>query len=155
MHENISDPYQDPQEMKGTYCLVLSCTEKFSTGIGKLRLIQFDPGGYAYIGSAMKGLKSRLTRHLADKKKLYWHIDYLLNSGSIRLDYILYKESTIKIECPTAKLVAQRFHGCPGFGSSDCGCSSHLFYFNKDKMHDLFELLAKKSFRISTPKGWA
>jgi len=46
--------------------------------VGALGEKCFDEGYYAYIGSALSGLKGRINHHLKTGKKLHWHIDYLL-----------------------------------------------------------------------------
>ncbi len=79
----------------------------------------------------MGGYKSRLRHHLKDNKKPHWHIDYLLQKASIR-DVILC-ESEEKAECTIAQTLSHRFDSIPGFGSSDCKCSSHLFFATKEK----------------------
>jgi Uri superfamily endonuclease len=33
----------------------------------------------------------------------------------------------------------------PGFGSSDCGCPSHLFFFEKRPAHSAFEAAVHES----------
>ena len=73
---------------------------------------------------------SRLERHLSSDKKLYWHIDYILDSGAITKIYTWPQERSF--ECSLAqkfiKINAEII--LPGFGASDCNCSSHLFYFS-------------------------
>jgi Uri superfamily endonuclease len=98
--------------------------------IGKLGELEFEGGYYAYIGSAMNGLEARITRHLRTKKKMFWHIDYLLKYGKI-ID-IFYKISQKKNECNFADNLAVELESIINFGSSDCNCKSHLFY-NKNK----------------------
>jgi len=93
--------------MRGTYCLILSCKKDFSTPVGKLGILNFSEGGYIYIGSALNGLSNRLARHLRKKKKLYWHIDYLLESSYLDIDHIFYQSSAVKKECPTQTAPAE------------------------------------------------
>ena len=66
--------------MKGTYCLIIELKKSIKTKIGALGKIEFMPGYYVYVGSAMNSIESRVKRHLADDKKLHWHIDYLLKN---------------------------------------------------------------------------
>jgi len=140
--------------MRGTYCLILSCKKDFSAPVGKLGILNFSEGGYIYIGSALNGLSNRLARHLRKKKKLYWHIDYLLESSYLDIDHIFYQSSAVKKECPTARLMAEEFKQCPGFGSSDCACRSHLFYFEKKERPYVFRLLGSAGYRMSKPETW-
>ena len=66
---------------------------------------------------------------MRENKKLFWHIDYLLNSKYSKIVDVLKIPSRGKNECE----IAGKINGeilVPGFGSSDCNCPSHLFYFN-------------------------
>ena len=80
--------------MKGCYCLIIILNTPSKIKIGKLGKIDFNEGYYVYVGSAMNYLESRINRHLRSKKKLHWHIDYLLKKAKI-CD-IIYNESTKK-----------------------------------------------------------
>ncbi|MFW9988019.1 MAG: DUF123 domain-containing protein [Candidatus Odinarchaeota archaeon] len=123
--------------MKGSYILVIF----FGTGkeikIGALGNIFFPKGYYCYVGSGMGNIGSstllnRVKRHLqsSSEKKIHWHIDYLLaDTGSI-ITKIYLIPSIEQLECT----VAQELSNCSddfieNFGSSDCNCKSHLFYF--------------------------
>ncbi len=112
--------------MKGTYVLLIELLRSMDIQVGKLGRVKFQAGFYAYVGSALSGLESRIERHLRKEKKLYWHIDHLLLHGRIR--NIFYVESSEKIECDTTRKLAAHFTSIKGFGSSDCDCESHLFY---------------------------
>jgi len=94
--------------------------------VGALGEKCFDEGYYAYIGSALSGLKGRINHHLKTGKKLHWHIDYLLEKATIK-DIVIAKTEK-KIECELAELFFSRFKTIGGFGSSDCHCASHLFF---------------------------
>ena len=56
--------------MKGCYCLVIKVDAGKKLKIGKRLKIDFKPGYYVYIGSAMNNLESRVKRHLSKTKKL-------------------------------------------------------------------------------------
>jgi len=94
--------------------------------IGKLDKMGFRKGFYAYVGSAMNGLENRIRRHFNKEKKLYWHIDWFLRSAKIK--DVVYFETSNKMECKVAQALAKRFESIKGFGSSDCKCTSHLFF---------------------------
>ncbi|HSF57479.1 MAG TPA: DUF123 domain-containing protein [Candidatus Binatia bacterium] len=51
--------------------------------MGKLGDAVFPAGTYVYTGSAMKGLAARVKRHCSRKKKIHWHIDYLLTLSDV------------------------------------------------------------------------
>ena len=113
----------------GTYCLIVHVNNNSNIKIGKLGFLEFKEGYYVYVGSALNSLKSRINRHLSMEKKLFWHIDYLLNSENSHISDVIYIESPKKWECNVASKIASFGVGINGFGCSDCKCSSHLFYF--------------------------
>jgi Uri superfamily endonuclease len=117
--------------MKGSYILVAKLKESKRILVGKLGSINFKEGYYAYVGSGMKNLEKRIKRHLSAKKRTHWHIDYLLKSARIRAIWIL--ESKERNECKIARKLSKKLSSVRGFGSSDCKCSSHLFFFNNYK----------------------
>ena len=112
--------------MKGSYILLIKLAEEQTITIGSRQNIHFRSGYYAYVGSAMGGFKSRLSRHLQQNKKPHWHIDYLLQKASI--NSIIQCETEDRIECIIAQALSHRLDSVPGFGSSDCKCRSHLFF---------------------------
>ncbi|MHA1820011.1 MAG: GIY-YIG nuclease family protein [Promethearchaeota archaeon] len=133
----------------------------FELEIGKLGKVKINFGYYLYIGSAMGSgavsLIGRVLRHvrsntltkikpvidnsLRNNRKLYsesvpkkhWHIDYLLCHQNVFLiKIILFPTSEYREECAIANLVKEYSDGfVEGFGSSDCDCVSHLYYFKK------------------------
>jgi Uri superfamily endonuclease len=118
--------------IKGVYQLHLRLDKPKRIRVGKLGVFTFPAGRYIYTGSAMNGLIGRLRRHLKKRKKLYWHIDYLLRHAKIETIFVL--ETGERVECqlnsltlslPNAKVVVK------GFGCSDCRCPSHLVYFGE------------------------
>jgi len=74
----------------------------------------------------MGGLRGRINRHLSRVKRVRWHIDYLLEKG--RVKGVLYAPTGERLECHLAQRLERVFRSYPGFGSSDCRCSSHLFF---------------------------
>ena len=113
--------------------------------MGSLGNIEFKSGYYAYVGSALGGLKQRLKRHLKKDKKKRWHIDYLLELANIEGVFVWQSKKAIedKIACKLKK----KFDYIDGFGSSDSRCESHLFY-SKDKnklLSALFKALRRQA----------
>jgi sugar fermentation stimulation protein A len=53
--------------MGGVYILLIALPREETIPVGKLGPIRFPEGFYAYVGSAMNGLESRVTRHLRRK----------------------------------------------------------------------------------------
>ncbi|RKY43499.1 MAG: GIY-YIG nuclease family protein, partial [Candidatus Omnitrophota bacterium] len=71
-----------------TYLLEVSNKIDKEIKIGRLGQIEFKKGIYLYVGSAKKGLISRLRRHISKKKKLFWHIDYFLSQEKVSIEKI-------------------------------------------------------------------
>jgi len=113
-------------EMKGVYTLVIELGEYKTIEVGAIGDINFDKGHYIYVGSAQNGLEARIDRHLREKKKTHWHIDYLLDNAAIIDIYI--SDGDRKEECRIAEYLASKLDEIDDFGSSDCSCSSHLFF---------------------------
>jgi Uri superfamily endonuclease len=131
--------------MKGAYLLILEHPKDTRILVGKQGMIHFQKGSYGYIGSALNGLEHRIARHLSSRKKLHWHIDYLLAHATITGVFI--KESPRREECTLAHTFNQVLDTIPGFGCSDCACQSHLFFGTVEKMEQLAFFLQMKRYR--------
>ena len=95
--------------------------------VGRLGRFEFGAGYYVYTGSAMGGLEARLARHRRQRKKLWWHIDYLLRQAEL-VDVVAVPTRR-RIECDrNRRLLSLPGAEVPvkGFGSSDCNCVTHL-----------------------------
>ena len=112
--------------MKGSYVLIMQLSEPQIITIGSLPNVHFPRGYYAYVGSAMGGVESRVSRHLRRNKKPHWHIDYLRQKASI-VDISICRTED-RAECAIAQALGSQFDSTPGFGCSDCHCHSHLFF---------------------------
>lgn len=125
--------------MKGSYLLAVYLQKAKSIIIGALGEISFRKGFYIYVGSALgeKGsssLLNRVKRHVSppDQKKTHWHIDYLLNDEDVVIITLYLIPSGQKMECDVAAQLLEISDGpIKNFGSSDCNCESHLFYFER------------------------
>jgi Uri superfamily endonuclease len=117
--------------VKGSYILLIKLPEAQTMNIGSLSDICFPQGYYAYVGSALSGIEVRLRHHLNQSKRQHWHIDYLLPKASIT--DIIIGESEDRVECAIARALSAQFDCIPGFGSSDCSCSSHLFFATNER----------------------
>jgi len=119
---------------RGTYVLVLRLADEMHIRVGKLGEFSLPVGHYLYVGSAQGsgGLAARIARHRRAEKRLHWHIDYLTRRADIT--DVWYIKSPRHLECVVADAIAA-LPGArvlvPGFGSSDCRCSAHLFYFSE------------------------
>lgn len=113
-----------------TYLLRIALDRDIKTHVGSLGDLHFKKGAYLYVGSAKRGLKARIERHLVKKKRIFWHIDYLLslNGTKIKQIWITNKDK----ECKIAHFLYRKDYSFINrFGSSDCNCRSHLFFINK------------------------
>ncbi|RLJ09879.1 MAG: hypothetical protein DRP15_02040 [Candidatus Aenigmatarchaeota archaeon] len=129
-------------EEKGAYCLVIYLSRNVSIRIGSLGTIKFKPGYYCYVGSAMGGLDKRILRHLSDKKKLRWHIDWFLQHAKIT--DVIRIPSKRRIECLVSKIVRDISDSeIRGFGCTDCKCSSHLYFFRHDPAGKISKVIKK------------
>ncbi|WP_297208891.1 MULTISPECIES: DNA/RNA nuclease SfsA [Thermodesulfovibrio] len=134
---------------RGAYILIIHLAKDEDISIGELGNLHFSSGFYAYIGRAKTGLFKRIARHRRKIKKMHWHIDYLLNRAKIIRDLPIITEQNI--ECSLAeKLRKISDNSIPQFGSSDCHCKSHLFYFKKNPLlnKDFIEMI--NFFRIES-----
>lgn len=116
------------ESTEGTYVLAIELTDAVDITVGSLGEVHFDPGGYAYVGSAFgPGGFTRLERHRAvasgDHDVRHWHIDYLLAVEAATLSDI-YRIPERDRECVLARQLGERM--VADFGASDCECSSHL-----------------------------
>jgi sugar fermentation stimulation protein A len=72
---------------------------------------------------------------LKKEKKLHWHIDFLSQYAEI-IKVIRFLSYT-KDECKLSKRMESFADKIPipGFGSSDCKCISHLYFFAENPMN--------------------
>jgi sugar fermentation stimulation protein A len=119
---------------RGNYLVLLELTEDRHIPVGALGTLPFCRGWYVYTGSAQKNLSSRISRHLRRiRKKKHWRLDYLSPWAKTLKAFPIM--SYRNRECDLARdLEALGGKGIPGFGSSDCHCKSHLFYFPEPPM---------------------
>jgi Uri superfamily endonuclease len=115
----------------GIYTLLLRLDHALEIAVGLLGRIVFSEGYYAYTGSARGsgGLK-RVERHLqvlsGERTARRWHIDYLLPHA--RFQEAIVTPTAEDLECQIARRIGQHLLPIPGFGCTDCRCTSHLHY---------------------------
>ncbi len=125
------EPVKYLEKNTGAYLLVITMAEETAVTVGKLGRIVFKKGFYVYCGSAKRNLSRRVKRHLGKRKRMHWHIDYLTSAAEKIRPFPVYTGRDI--ECAMAddmKIIGGI--PVPGFGSSDCTCLSHLFYFSSN-----------------------
>lgn len=139
---------------RGTYVLVLKLTRPSVVNVGSLGKVKFESGYYAYSGSARRGMRSRLSRHLAREKMKKWHIDWL-TTRSDAAPVAVATTGRVGLECAIAGLLSARAEGrVKGFGCSDCGCESHLTYFSTSHALDVaLECLSLLSCELRSYSG--
>ncbi|MBN1614163.1 MAG: DNA/RNA nuclease SfsA [Deltaproteobacteria bacterium] len=131
----------------GSYLLVMEVARDLNLTVGGLGEIFFRKGYYLYVGSARRGLASRLARHLRRRKTFFWHIDYLRD----RADDC--RAIPIRASMPLEHDIAAALEGIadwtvPGFGSSDCRCPTHLFGMKAHPLRSRAFLGVLQHFRI-------
>ncbi len=127
----------------GAYVILFKLSDRTKVTVGRLGTFILEVGLYAYVGSAMNGLRARTERHLKGGASKHWHIDHLLPLSSERTALLV--PSDVDIECRIAEII-QGWEGTSmpikGFGSSDCHCRSHLFSLTEDETKHLASRLS-------------
>lgn len=115
----------------GAYVLLIRLSKPLRLSVMSLGEPDLAAGYYLYAGSARTNLRQRLARHQRKRKKHHWHVDYLIaGAESVRVFPI---RSFLDLECAIAGDLSELAEAeVPGFGSSDCRCDSHLFYFSQN-----------------------
>jgi Uri superfamily endonuclease len=119
--------------LPGTYGLVFKAQQNKRLVIGKLGTLNLQSGYYIYVGSAFGpgGLKARIGHHRKTFSRPHWHIDYLSQYLSPAEVWYTY-DATHREDHWSQVLAGIRGVSIPltGFGSSDCRCFSHLYFFS-------------------------
>lgn len=115
--------------MSGTYILLLECVVQAELSIGKLGRMTTGPGYYLYVGSAFGpgGVRVRINHHRRIAVRPHWHIDYLRPVAGLVDAWCVYNR---RCEHEWAQILLQSENIAVPlryFGSSDCGCATHLF----------------------------
>lgn len=136
---------------RGSYLLLLQLDTNKTIQVGRLGRLEFSEGFHVYVGSAMRNLTARVDRHCRLRKRLHWHIDYLRQHAD--RCWALPIRSSMRLECEISHAMAEVFSSGPrGFGSSDCGCPTHLFWHATSPLeHRPFHEVLQR-FRMRTPR---
>jgi sugar fermentation stimulation protein A len=114
---------------RGSYLMTLQLAQPVTETVGALGTIDFQAGWYVYAGSAQRGLAARMARHQRKAGKArHWHLDYLTPHAAGIEAWPVASERNLECRL-SAALRTIGGQEVPGFGSSDCGCISHLFRF--------------------------
>ncbi len=120
----------------GSYLILLELTRREKVPVGALGEMDFPPGWYVYAGSASRGLAARTARHLRRTRKTpHWHLDHLRDRAASAAAFPI--ASYRNLECRLAAALGDiGGRPTPRFGSSDCGCLSHLYHFSGPPRED-------------------
>lgn len=129
----VHPPFPSFPPTPGTYALVLACRSQGTISVGRLGPLRLQPGFYVYVGSAFGpgGLAARLRHHVGIAKRPHWHVDYL--RAHCELVAVWFAAGPRRREHAWARRLARLPAAqapFPGFGSSDCSCPTHLFWFH-------------------------
>lgn len=117
------------EQNRGSYLVALELIAPAQIKVGALGSVSFKAGWYVYAGSAQKNLSQRVARHLRHGRKgLHWHIDYLTAQAGKIIGLPIASQDNLECELATG-LRSIGGEAVQRFGSSDCGCESHLYYF--------------------------
>jgi Uri superfamily endonuclease len=146
------EPAVSPESLPpgcGAYLLLIFLPERRRLRVGALGETVFLPGWYAYVGSAMGGLRARIARHLRREKKVFWHIDHLLAIGELK--EVITVETGQSMECPLSRSLAKSLPaGAERFGASDCSCKTHLYFAPaEEKMREDVARALREAGRLS------
>jgi Uri superfamily endonuclease len=138
----------------GTYALVLCCGQPRRLVIGRLGTLRTRPGFYVYVGSALGpgGVGARVRHHERCSAQPRWHIDYLRARAD--LVEVWHAHDGRRREHQWAAIVS-RINGASvpmaRFGSSDCGCATHLFFFETRPSARAFRTMLRRAFPDHAP----
>lgn len=118
----------------GTYALLLSAAAPVTIKVGALGRMELPAGFGLYVGSALGpgGLRARIGHHGQSSARPRWHIDYL--RGVTQLEEVWYTTDPVRRECQWAGCLGDMAGAealVEGFGSSDCDCGSHFFFYDR------------------------
>ncbi len=125
----------------GTYALVFACRTAVRRAVGRLGTLTIAGGYWVYVGSAFGpgGLPSRINHHLSPTTRPHWHLDYIKDALT-PLDVWCTVDPIPREHDWASILAGLRGASRPltGFGSSDCGCPSHLIHLSRRPGFDGF-----------------
>ena len=131
----MSSPDDLPE--RGVYTLVIRLSHRTELYVGSLGRVELEAGFYLYTGSGLGrgplSLRGRVLRHLGRRRRLFWHIDYLLSRPESSVEAVVAAEAEERLECLVNRALLEGLGASApvrGFGSSDCrsGCPAHLLY---------------------------
>jgi len=113
----------------------------------KARSWELKPGTYAYIGSGMGGLTSRVKRHLIGGKKNHWHIDFLLPHAKV-LGALLLPSNKREEDFWSVFVGEYSVEVVEGFGSSDRDTVTNLYRLKDEELEKMLTNILRKRREI-------
>ncbi len=116
----------------GTYALVIHVPSSCRLAVGALGEVPLHRGYHVYVGSAHGpgGLGARINRHLGRDKRIHWHVDRLTTRFDVVEVWTLADARRLEHAWSDAVGAMEGAEvSVPRFGSSDCGCPTHLWHF--------------------------
>ena len=129
----------------GAYLLIIHLPEDITLRVRK-RVFHLRKGFYVYVGSAMNGLGRRLRRHFCGRRKLHWHIDFLLEEARLVRAYAVFSNERLEDELSIA--VSGVGEGIEGFGASDRRLRSNLYRFESEPFALMERILRRKNLKF-------
>ncbi|HPE68545.1 MAG TPA: GIY-YIG nuclease family protein [Thermotogota bacterium] len=126
----------------GSYLLLIELTENHTIQFGKHRRL-FGKGYYVYVGSAMRNLRQRISRHWMYGEGEYhkhWHVDSILDSGEVLASVAF--PSDVRREEELSLMVSRFGRAIPNFGASDCKRTRSNLYSLVD-LRDFYSIVRK------------
>lgn len=119
----------------GCYLLQMMLETDSLVSVGALGELTFKAGIYFYLGRAKRNLRQRVERHLRGKKKLRWHVDYLLQRAVITRVLLSgsLDERGFARELEAHKVLTP----IPRFGASDDPGAARLFTCSSEQVSAL------------------
>ncbi len=132
------------QTDSGVYLLILDIPQGVSLVVGSLGRVSVDPGRYGYVGSARRGLYSRLARHGRRRKPMRWHVDRLTRLAP-PVGAVVWRWEPGR-ECALAGAIQKTGLGqiaLDHFGASDCRCPGHLLKLRELRLRRIADRLSR------------
>ncbi len=113
---------------RGCYMVLYRLGEDKEITLGSLGTRLCRKGFYIYVGSAMKNLTSRISRHLRKRKQPRWHVDFF-GAHAKALKALPIRTSRHLERTLAKKVRALASWEIPDLGASDSPLPSHMFGF--------------------------
>ena len=128
-----------PEARPGTYALLLCSSSDAEIGVGRLGKMRLQSGFYVYVGSGFGpgGVRARVNHHLHYSSRPHWHIDYLRPRANVEEVWLCHdRKRREHLWARVLSSVPGIMVPMAGFGSSDCSCPAHLFFFKSRTVRD-------------------